>query len=136
MLLLVLCHCEFYVIASFMLLLVLCHCERPKGAKQSHITIRSHIIVRNRIIIGCHCGRPKGAKQSHITIRSHIIVRNRIIIGCHCERPKGAKQSHNSLDKSSQEGLILAIKSIFFCLEPAFICFSLAIALSISSKTS
>ena len=56
---------------------------------------------------------------------------------CHCEpRFVGARQSHSSSYKSRHSLFILLINWTFFCLEPAFICFSLRMAFSISSKTS
>ena len=55
---------------------------------------------------------------------------------CLCEARSAAAISHNSLYKSRHCLFILLIKSTFFCLEPALICFSLEIALSASSNTS
>jgi hypothetical protein len=69
------------------------------------------------------------ATAEGVSLPAHIFY-------CYCEHLKGAWQSHNSSYRSRHSLFVLLINRTFFCLEPAFICFSLKMAFSMSSKTS
>ena len=67
-------------------------------------------------------------------IASLFLLSLRAFFYCHCE-PK-AWQSHNPSYRSRHSLFIPLTSSTFFCLGPAFSCFSLEIALCASSQTS
>ena len=82
---------------------------------------------------GCHCERSVAIPGGTL-IAPLPFLSLRPLPFCHCERD--AAIPHNSSYKSRHPWFIPLIKSIFFCLEPALICFSLKMAFSISSNTS